>query len=109
MLSIENRGMLKATGWTRLTDSLPDKRASDGENAVITKNINFIINNAEYDNTQVYNGLLFVSWDGEYTLMGSEWGGQDVNLDLAGTELIDDIYYKDINVAKLHVLERERD
>lgn len=102
---IKNVGMLEATDWKRLVDLMPTTKETDCESAVITGRINFVINDPAYDNTEVYIGVLFMSWNGKIELVGCDWCGQEVRLDLADNPLLDDIYYKEIGLPKLNILE----
>ena len=104
--SIENRGMLKAMGWSRLDNNLPGNAGGDSEAPHQSKVISFVINNKDYCSTEVYTGVLFVRWDGSIELVGGNWSGEDVRIQLTDNPIIDDIFYKELGLPDLNYLKK---
>jgi|TARA_R110000823_G_scaffold197959_1_gene329038 hypothetical protein len=95
-----NIGRLDATGWVSFVDFPPPFFEGDQESYYITQEFVFIINNPKYSG-RIYIGYMINNWRGDMKIQANNALDEELYLDIKDNPLIDDIYYKVLNLPKL--------
>jgi len=101
----KNMGILESQGWKNISGNLPPNSGGDSEGPYQSRNINFVVNNAEHKLHYIScMGVLFINWDGEVSMHYCSLDGGDDILKIDNKDLLGDIYWKCAEYPKLNYL-----